>query len=175
MLAYGRSSTSSRSGRSSREDGRIAFPSMSTSPPSRHPPPSRSVSSASSYSTATRIASKSTGAIDRALETLFEDETLSPASPTATSFSDPRGAAPRRSHTTPAVSSLRKQKERPNAIRHCVKCEKRIEDGRWIQSEGAAVLCEGCWKNMYLPKVSMSYELLQFCILMYSVSLVPAM
>jgi hypothetical protein len=43
-------------------------------------------------------------------------------------------------------SKRRKKKE-------CVKCEKIIEDGRWIQTDTGGVLCEKCWKNMYLPKV----------------------
>ncbi|EGN95511.1 hypothetical protein SERLA73DRAFT_186555 [Serpula lacrymans var. lacrymans S7.3] len=36
--------------------------------------------------------------------------------------------------------------------RACARCEKKIEDGRWIQMDGGSVLCEQCWKNMYLPK-----------------------
>ncbi|TFK42313.1 hypothetical protein BDQ12DRAFT_269471 [Crucibulum laeve] len=43
------------------------------------------------------------------------------------------------------VSKVKKQ-------RVCVRCEKRIEDGRWVQMDGGGVLCEKCWKNMYLPK-----------------------
>ncbi|KIM48713.1 hypothetical protein M413DRAFT_15054 [Hebeloma cylindrosporum] len=27
-----------------------------------------------------------------------------------------------------------------------------IEDGRWVSVDGGGVLCERCWKNMYLPK-----------------------
>ncbi|KAJ7741553.1 hypothetical protein DFH07DRAFT_750989 [Mycena maculata] len=34
----------------------------------------------------------------------------------------------------------------------CVRCEKKIEDGKWVQVDGGGVLCEKCWKNMYLPK-----------------------
>lgn len=37
--------------------------------------------------------------------------------------------------------------------RICVRCDLKIEDGRWIQMDGGNVLCERCWKNMYLPKV----------------------
>ncbi|KAJ3818744.1 hypothetical protein EV361DRAFT_799150 [Lentinula raphanica] len=38
-------------------------------------------------------------------------------------------------------------------VRLCVRCSKRIEDGRWISIESpGSVLCESCWKNMYLPK-----------------------
>ena len=32
--------------------------------------------------------------------------------------------------------------------------DKTIDDGRWIQMEGGGVMCDKCWKNMYLPKVS---------------------
>jgi len=36
----------------------------------------------------------------------------------------------------------------------CVRCSKDIEDKRWIRVEnGRGVLCDKCWKNMYLPKV----------------------
>ena len=36
----------------------------------------------------------------------------------------------------------------------CIRCSKDIEDKRWISVEnGKGVLCDKCWKNMYLPKV----------------------
>jgi hypothetical protein len=36
----------------------------------------------------------------------------------------------------------------------CLRCSKDIEDKRWISVEnGRGVLCDKCWKNMYLPKV----------------------
>ena len=40
--------------------------------------------------------------------------------------------------------------------RVCLKCQRKIEDGRWINVDNGngGVLCEDCWKNMYLPKVS---------------------
>jgi len=35
----------------------------------------------------------------------------------------------------------------------CLRCSKDIEDKRWISVEnGRGVLCDKCWKNMYLPK-----------------------
>ncbi|KAI0306626.1 hypothetical protein B0F90DRAFT_1814485 [Multifurca ochricompacta] len=35
----------------------------------------------------------------------------------------------------------------------CMRCSKGIEDKRWIRMEnGRGVLCDKCWKNMYLPK-----------------------
>jgi hypothetical protein len=57
-----------------------------------------------------------------------------------------------RARTTPAMSS--KDDATRSRPRVCTKCNKRIEDGRWIKAEGAGVLCEKCWKTMYLPKVS---------------------
>ena len=35
----------------------------------------------------------------------------------------------------------------------CLKCADAIENGRWVSMDGGGVLCERCWKNMYLPKV----------------------
>jgi PDZ and LIM domain protein 5/6/7 len=36
----------------------------------------------------------------------------------------------------------------------CLRCSKDIEDEKWISVEnGRGVLCDKCWKNMYLPKV----------------------
>lgn len=80
---------------------------------------------------------------------------------------------PTRSHTSPTYPSdgqwdkdkekiaplaakmeKRKEKERVRKSRVCVRCDTRIEDGRWVQVDGGGVLCERCWKNMYLPKVS---------------------
>ncbi|KAI0005982.1 hypothetical protein BJV74DRAFT_970003 [Russula compacta] len=35
----------------------------------------------------------------------------------------------------------------------CIRCSKDVEDKRWIRVEnGRGVLCDKCWKNMYLPK-----------------------
>ncbi|ESK89882.1 lim domain containing protein [Moniliophthora roreri MCA 2997] len=48
--------------------------------------------------------------------------------------------------------STEKGVERKKRSKTCVRCEKRIEDGKWIQVDGGSVLCERCWKNMYLPK-----------------------
>ncbi|EAU88673.2 hypothetical protein CC1G_01046 [Coprinopsis cinerea okayama7 len=63
---------------------------------------------------------------------------------------------PTRSKTTIAedrsstVEALRVKKR----AKVCVKCRKHIEDGRWIQVDTGSILCERCWKNMYLPKVA---------------------
>ena len=50
----------------------------------------------------------------------------------------------------------------------CLKCGGWIEDGRWIRMEGAGVMCDRCWKGMYLPKVSVFglgfwFLLVSFC------------
>ncbi|KAL0946731.1 hypothetical protein HGRIS_012910 [Hohenbuehelia grisea] len=37
-------------------------------------------------------------------------------------------------------------------VKDCVRCDKRVEDGRWVAVDGGGALCERCWKNMYLPK-----------------------
>lgn len=37
--------------------------------------------------------------------------------------------------------------------RVCLRCEKKIENGRWVKVDTGGALCERCWKNMYLPKV----------------------
>ncbi|KAF7294820.1 hypothetical protein MIND_01019900 [Mycena indigotica] len=34
----------------------------------------------------------------------------------------------------------------------CLRCEKTIEDGKWVAMDEGGVLCERCWKNLYLPK-----------------------
>ncbi|KAF9477544.1 hypothetical protein BDN70DRAFT_994858 [Pholiota conissans] len=44
------------------------------------------------------------------------------------------------------------KKETRRRVRTCRKCAKAIEDGRWVSVDGGGVLCERCWKNMYLPK-----------------------
>ncbi|EIW60146.1 uncharacterized protein TRAVEDRAFT_164694 [Trametes versicolor FP-101664 SS1] len=141
--------------------------SATTSPP---PMPQRSLSTStagSSYSS--RTIAKSTGALDRAMETLFED---GPSSPTASTTSRAFTAAdpyresvssikspkpPIRSHTSPTLPSSARAEAAKTAARRpkrrvCLRCEKHIEDGRWIQVEGGNVLCDKCWKNMYLPK-----------------------
>ncbi|KAI9510218.1 hypothetical protein F5148DRAFT_613795 [Russula earlei] len=38
-------------------------------------------------------------------------------------------------------------------VQTCMRCSKDIEDNRWIRVEkGRGVLCDKCWKSMYLPK-----------------------
>ncbi|CAE6421075.1 unnamed protein product [Rhizoctonia solani] len=60
---------------------------------------------------------------------------------------------PTRSKTSASASSTTSSVRRKR-IRTCAKCDKRIEDGRWIKIDdgGNTVLCEQDWKMMYLPK-----------------------
>ncbi|KAJ7046938.1 hypothetical protein C8F04DRAFT_1247985 [Mycena alexandri] len=62
-----------------------------------------------------------------------------------------------RSRTSPSRerSSTREDPKRERAARKpkiCIRCEKKIDDGKWVAMDGGGVLCEKCWKNMYLPK-----------------------
>ena len=45
------------------------------------------------------------------------------------------------------------RKEKVKKPKMCLKCAIAIENVRWISTDGGGVLCEKCWKNMYLPKV----------------------
>jgi len=63
--------------------------------------------------------------------------------------------------STEKQDAVGQKKERIRKLRLCVKCDKKIEDGRWIQVDGGGVLCEQCWKNLYLPKVSFSARILR--------------
>ncbi|KII89164.1 hypothetical protein PLICRDRAFT_53631 [Plicaturopsis crispa FD-325 SS-3] len=69
-------------------------------------------------------------------------QAMSPTSPTSP---PPVPSTPKRSLTVPTHI-------REKVKRECVRCERRIEDGRWIQMDSGVVMCERCWKNMYLPK-----------------------
>ncbi|KAI0683831.1 hypothetical protein BC835DRAFT_700674 [Cytidiella melzeri] len=175
---------------------RVRFPSMSSKTnsiaqseskyssgsgsPSVQPLRLRSLSAStarSSYTAAKRATLKQPLGLDRAMETLLEEEATSP---TTSSVSSPamfplplvpvdgtqrdslsRPKLPARSNTSPASSrpesrhgggAKRRATEKVRKVRTCLKCEKGIEDGRWIQMEGAGVMCDRCWKNMYLPK-----------------------
>ncbi|KAJ6525592.1 hypothetical protein B0H19DRAFT_1197892 [Mycena capillaripes] len=60
-----------------------------------------------------------------------------------------------RASPTRERSTTRDDPRRERAVRKpkvCVRCEKKIEDGKWVQVDSGGVLCEKCWKNMYLPK-----------------------
>ncbi|TFK54748.1 hypothetical protein OE88DRAFT_951656 [Heliocybe sulcata] len=140
--------------------------STSASSPSRGGPsnlPMRSISD-SSYSSSR----SGMGALDRAMETLFEDPTSPTTSTTSTSFgpghtgltksntTSNRGSGamklPTRSHTSPTLHTHALGEGNKKRERRCRRCERRIDDGRWVRTDNGGVLCERCWKNMYLPK-----------------------
>ena len=52
-----------------------------------------------------------------------------------------------------ALDGTSARKERVRKARVCLKCQKVIDNERWVSVDGGGVLCEKCWKNMYLPKV----------------------
>jgi len=55
-----------------------------------------------------------------------------------------------------SLDANRVKKGRVRKTRVCVRCHTTIEDGRWVQVDGGGILCERCWKNMYLPKVRLT-------------------
>lgn len=136
-----------------RSKDRILFPTEGSPQMSISGLPMRSASSASSYSYASRTTAKSTGAlVDRALDPLFEDARSPPSPSTPLSPQNRSPKLPMRSRTTPAMSSKTTEANAARKRRQCTRCNKMIDDGRWIRAEGAGVLCERCWKTMYLPK-----------------------
>ena len=54
-----------------------------------------------------------------------------------------------------ALDGTGARKERVRKAKVCLKCQKVIASERWVSVDGGGVLCERCWKNMYLPKVSL--------------------
>lgn len=130
--------------------------------------PQRSLSASTGTSTySARTIAKSTGALDRVMETLLEDvaspstsAAASPAPLTAPLLPENQRDSrppklPTRSHTSPTLGTGRVEQARGKKRvkeRVCAKCTKMIDDGRWIQMEGGSVLCDKCWKSMYLPK-----------------------
>jgi hypothetical protein len=79
----------------------------------------------------------------------------------ASTAEKPKLVARARTSTEKQIESVREKKEKIRKVRECVKCSQRIEDGRWIQVDGGGVLCEHCWKNMYLPKVNTPFRALK--------------
>jgi hypothetical protein len=70
----------------------------------------------------------------------------------------PREPEPRRMGTVSGAIGISEERGRKESttrkVRKCVKDGTLIEDGRWVRVEsGKGVLCEKCWKGMYLPKV----------------------
>ncbi|KAF8333947.1 uncharacterized protein EI90DRAFT_3050388 [Cantharellus anzutake] len=129
-----------------------------------------SIYSTASNDTRTPRYSKSMGALNRSaprqlMDTLTEED----VSPTTSRVVDPSSVPiaesakppssteplkiPSRSMTTPARTNAPTTR-RKRTVRACIRCQKKIEDGRWVavdQGDGG-VLCEKDWKDMYLPK-----------------------
>lgn len=61
---------------------------------------------------------------------------------------------PTRARTSTERGSEVGKEKKVKKSRVCLKCQHKIEDGRWVQVDNGGVLCEKCWKNMYLPKVN---------------------
>lgn len=55
-------------------------------------------------------------------------------------------------HATDRDGDRKDKGERTRKVRVCVKCDNKIEDGRWVKCDGGTVLCDLCWKSMYLPR-----------------------
>ena len=67
------------------------------------------------------------------------------------STDDPKKDRPSQESTQSGLVVLARHHE--NALT-CIQCSKVIKDKRWICMENRrGVLCNKCWKNMYLPKV----------------------
>ncbi|PCH37863.1 hypothetical protein WOLCODRAFT_114341 [Wolfiporia cocos MD-104 SS10] len=144
------------------DGGKVRFPSMagsesqySPTSPSSPRPPMRSISAAA----ALRPALRSTGALDRVSEDTSEFLVPASAPPVPDSHRDSVNRPPKlpmRSHTSPTLSAGRQEhagvKGKARVGRVCARCEKAIDDRRWIAMDGGSVLCDKCWKNMYLPK-----------------------
>ncbi|KAJ7172336.1 hypothetical protein C8R46DRAFT_1085593 [Mycena filopes] len=67
----------------------------------------------------------------------------------------PKVTRPLRTSPSRERSSTREDPKPERAARKpkvCTRCEKKIDDGKWVAMDGGGVLCEKCWKNMYLPK-----------------------
>lgn len=140
----------------------VQFPSITSPASTSAGLPTRSASSASTYSYASRSTTRSAGALD----TLFEGmrSPSMPVTPLSPATKSPK--LPTRSRTTPALSSKSTahgaDAEASRRPKQCTRCSKTIDDGRWIKAEGAGVLCERCWKTMYLPKVTLIANLTCF-------------
>ena len=123
-------------------------------------------STSSSYSSSSGPSVRLGATLERSLSTPFE----APSSPSYSQVSSKDVQAdrlnaqlvhPTRSNTSPALGSARPPQDHPTTRRRsekkCVKCGKRITDGKWIlvdqeTGDGGKVLCEYDWKMLYLPK-----------------------
>jgi hypothetical protein len=132
----------------------------------------KSAGTESLYSTSSR-GHKAGASLERSLSSPFE----STSSPSLSQSTHPTSAGssgadhlkvlpqhPTRSMTSPSLSRPDKPpKDQPTTRRRsekkCVKCGKKITDGKWVQvdstdseSTAPSVLCEYDWKMLYLPK-----------------------
>ena len=120
--------------------------------------------STSSYSSSSDLSVRP--GLERSLSTPFEaPSSPSYAQPSSKDVQADRLKAellhPTRSNTSPSLGSGRPAQDHPTTRRRsekkCVKCAKRITDGKWIlvdqeTGDGGKVLCEYDWKMLYLPK-----------------------
>ena len=125
-----------------------------------------SASTLSSYESSLGPDTRPGTILERSLSTPLE----SPSSPSYTQPSSMDAQAdrlkaqlshPTRSNTSPSLGSGRPSQNSPTTRRRsekkCVKCSKRITDGKWVLVDqelggGGKVLCEYDWKMLYLPK-----------------------
>ena len=132
----------------------------------------RNSATESFYSTSSR-GHKAGASLERSLSSPYE----STSSPSLSHSTNPTSAGssaadhhlkvahtqhPTRSNTSPSLSRPDDSpKNQPTTRRRsekkCVKCGKKITDGKWVQvdatdSSAASVLCEYDWKMLYLPK-----------------------
>ncbi|KAF7975817.1 hypothetical protein HWV62_8359, partial [Athelia sp. TMB] len=184
--ALKKSPSASSAGSSASGSGGLVYGSPRTSARGGHER-SGSANSAASGSNYSASTARSTHALDRAMETLFEETASASASPPAAKKAgrsntipglsleptSPDAVAahkapklPARSLTGPSshhghghghnhvtfAEDVPAGKRGEEKRKECVRCERVIEDGRWIQTDAGGVLCERCWKNMYLPK-----------------------
>ncbi|PPQ91414.1 LOW QUALITY PROTEIN: hypothetical protein CVT25_014302 [Psilocybe cyanescens] len=80
---------------------------------------------------------------------LDRDKLLGGASASASALASAAAGGSRAGSDGSARAGARKTARRPKT---CLRCAKAIENGRWISVDSGGVLCESCWKNMYLPK-----------------------
>jgi hypothetical protein len=158
--------------------GRLGGPGMTPSTRSGHSRGSSNGSAQSAYSSKSAVAigdqtatpsggpsGSGKGRLEREMDSLVDDvgrPALSKAKSTGRSFSpeasrvaaDSRtGKLPARSRSPARSGAGKEEPKRARKPKVCLRCERPIEDGKWVQVDGGGVLCEKCWKNMYLPKV----------------------
>ena len=141
------------------DDIRIRFPSAKNRR-------AGSASTSSSYTSSSGLSVRPGASLERSLSTPFEaPSSPSYAQPSSKDVQADRLKAqflhPTRSNTSPSLGDGRPVQDHPTTRRRsekkCVKCGKRITDGKWIlvdqeTDDGGKVLCEYDWKMLYLPK-----------------------